>query len=173
VWRVIGEGRAESRFEALHGAHVTPLVGRGEELDLMLSRWRLAKARSGQVVLIFGEPGIGKSRLVPRCANGTAEPIAFPLRLFAATPEQLALSIHLAAERRRNSHARCPARAPKAPRNALCGTTRACLTMHFRLADLLGVPSATSRTAGHLSAATKHSVPTFLARLDRLGAVRC
>jgi class 3 adenylate cyclase len=64
AWRVIGEGRAESRFEALHGAHVTPLVGRNEELDLMLSRWRLAEGRAGQVVLIFGEPGIGKSRLV-------------------------------------------------------------------------------------------------------------
>jgi class 3 adenylate cyclase/predicted ATPase len=64
AWRVIGEGRAESRFEALHGAQVTPLVGRGEELQLMLSRWRLAEGRAGQVVLISGEPGIGKSRLV-------------------------------------------------------------------------------------------------------------
>ena len=64
AWRVIGEGSAESRFEALHGAHVTPLVGRGEELHLMLSRWRLAEGRAGQVVLISGEPGIGKSRLV-------------------------------------------------------------------------------------------------------------
>jgi predicted ATPase len=64
AWRVIGEGSAESRFEALHGAHVTPLVGRGEELELMLSRWRLAEGGSGQVVLISGEPGIGKSRLV-------------------------------------------------------------------------------------------------------------
>src|ERR1700747_78410 len=66
AWRVIGGGRAESRFGALHGAHVTPLVGRGEELDLMLSRWRLAEDRAGQAVLIFGEPGIGKSRLVLR-----------------------------------------------------------------------------------------------------------
>ena len=38
AWRVVGEGSAESRFEALHGAHVAPLVGRGEQLDLMLSR---------------------------------------------------------------------------------------------------------------------------------------
>jgi class 3 adenylate cyclase/tetratricopeptide (TPR) repeat protein len=64
AWRIVGEGKAETRFEALHGAHVTPLVGRGEELDLMLSRWRLAQGRAGQVVLISGEPGIGKSRLV-------------------------------------------------------------------------------------------------------------
>jgi len=63
AWRVVGEGSAESRFEALHGARVTALVGRDEELHLMLSRWRLAEGRAGQVVLISGEPGIGKSRL--------------------------------------------------------------------------------------------------------------
>jgi class 3 adenylate cyclase/tetratricopeptide (TPR) repeat protein len=64
AWRVIGEGKAESRFEALHGARLTPLVGRDEELGLVLSRWRQAKQGSGHVALISGEPGIGKSRLV-------------------------------------------------------------------------------------------------------------
>ena len=64
AWRVLGEGHAESRFEALHGTRLTPLVGRGEELDLVLSRWQQAKEGSGQVALISGEPGIGKSRLV-------------------------------------------------------------------------------------------------------------
>jgi class 3 adenylate cyclase/tetratricopeptide (TPR) repeat protein len=64
AWRVIGEGRAESRFEALHGTRVTPLVGREEELDLVLSRWRQLKEGGGHVALISGEPGIGKSRLV-------------------------------------------------------------------------------------------------------------
>nr|WP_050898894.1 adenylate/guanylate cyclase domain-containing protein [Mesorhizobium alhagi] len=64
AWRVIGEGNTESRFEALHGTRVTPLVGRDEELDLVLSRWRQAKQGGGHVALISGEPGIGKSRLV-------------------------------------------------------------------------------------------------------------
>jgi class 3 adenylate cyclase/predicted ATPase len=64
IWRVRGEGRSESRFEALHGTRLTPLVGRDEELELVLSRWRQVTAGSGQVALIFGEPGIGKSRLV-------------------------------------------------------------------------------------------------------------
>jgi class 3 adenylate cyclase/tetratricopeptide (TPR) repeat protein len=64
AWRVLGEGHAESRFQALHGTRLTPLVGRGEELELLLSRWRQAREGSGQVVLISGEPGIGKSRLV-------------------------------------------------------------------------------------------------------------
>ena len=76
AWRVLGEGHADSRFEALHGTRLTPLVGRGEELDLVLSRWRQAKEGGGQVALISGEPGIGKSRLVlcvARAATWRAE----------------------------------------------------------------------------------------------------
>jgi class 3 adenylate cyclase/predicted ATPase len=64
AWRVLGEGRMEGRFQALHGANLTPLVGRGHELGLLLDRWERAKESDGQVVLLAGEPGIGKSRLV-------------------------------------------------------------------------------------------------------------
>jgi predicted ATPase len=53
----------ESRFEALHGAGLTALVGREEELELLLRRWSKAKTDEGQVVLLSGEAGIGKSRL--------------------------------------------------------------------------------------------------------------
>ena len=53
----------ESRFEALHGRALTELVGREEELELLLRRWSKAKGGEGQVVLLSGEPGIGKSRL--------------------------------------------------------------------------------------------------------------
>ena len=64
VWRVAGEGRAESRFEARQTAGLTPLVGRDEEISLLLRRWRQARDGEGQVVLLSGEPGIGKSRIV-------------------------------------------------------------------------------------------------------------
>ena len=64
TWRVVGEGRAEGRFEALRGGHLTPLVGREHELGLVLERWAWAKEGHGQVILISGEPGIGKSRIV-------------------------------------------------------------------------------------------------------------
>jgi class 3 adenylate cyclase len=64
AWRVEGEGHAEGRFEALHGERLTPLVGREEELALLLERWERAKEGEGQVVLLASEPGIGKSRLV-------------------------------------------------------------------------------------------------------------
>ena len=62
-WDVLGESLVESRFEALRGPALSPLVGRDEEIDLLLRRWARAKAGDGQVVLISGEPGIGKSRL--------------------------------------------------------------------------------------------------------------
>nr|WP_283817015.1 AAA family ATPase [Bradyrhizobium sp. AUGA SZCCT0283] len=64
AWRVLREGTAESRFEAMHAAALTPLSGREEELELLERRWRRARTGAGQVVLLAGEPGIGKSRLV-------------------------------------------------------------------------------------------------------------
>ena len=64
AWRVEGEGRAEGRFEALHGERLTPLVGREHELGILLERWAWAKDGDGQVVLLSGEPGIGKSRVI-------------------------------------------------------------------------------------------------------------
>ena len=65
--RVVGATRAEGRFEARHGAGLTPLVGREEEIALLLRLWRQARDGEGQVVLLSGEPGIGKSRLPVLC----------------------------------------------------------------------------------------------------------
>jgi len=62
AWRVLGESGAVSRFEALRSGE-TPLVGRDEEVELLVRRWQQAKTGEGRVVLISGEPGIGKSRL--------------------------------------------------------------------------------------------------------------
>ena len=64
MYHVIGESEAQSRFEAAVRKGLTPLVGREEELGLLRRRWEQAKDGAGQVVLLSGEPGIGKSRLV-------------------------------------------------------------------------------------------------------------
>ena len=64
IWQVLEESAAASRFEALRGLALSPLVGRDEEIDILLRRWASAKAGDGQVVLVSGEPGLGKSRLV-------------------------------------------------------------------------------------------------------------
>jgi DNA-binding winged helix-turn-helix (wHTH) protein/class 3 adenylate cyclase/predicted ATPase len=63
VWQVLRPNQTESRFEALHGSPTTPLVGREEEIELLLRRWARAEAGDGRAVLVSGEPGIGKSRL--------------------------------------------------------------------------------------------------------------
>jgi class 3 adenylate cyclase/tetratricopeptide (TPR) repeat protein len=61
--KVIGERQIESRFEARSGATLSELVGREHELGLMLERWKQASAGEGQLVLLTGEAGIGKSRI--------------------------------------------------------------------------------------------------------------
>ena len=61
--RVLGAAETESRFEASHGSALTPLVGRESEISLLLDRWDQAREGEGQVVLLSGEAGIGKSRV--------------------------------------------------------------------------------------------------------------
>src|SRR5262249_48945228 len=63
AWAALRASAVESRFEALRATGLTALVGREEENELLLRRWSKAKTGEGQVVLISGEPGIGKSRI--------------------------------------------------------------------------------------------------------------
>ena len=63
AWGALRQASVEGRFEAFHASGLTDLVGREEELELLLRRWSKAKAGEGQVVLLSGEAGIGKSRL--------------------------------------------------------------------------------------------------------------
>src|SRR3984885_2370316 len=63
AWAALRANSVESRFEALHMTGLAALVGRDEESELLMRRWSRAKAGEGQVVLISGEAGIGKSRL--------------------------------------------------------------------------------------------------------------
>jgi class 3 adenylate cyclase/tetratricopeptide (TPR) repeat protein len=84
AWQVLKEAAVVSRFEALHAAALTPLVGRGEELDLLMRRWAQVKAGTGRVVMISGEPGIGKSRLVAELAERLASENYTRLRYFCS-----------------------------------------------------------------------------------------
>jgi len=69
AYRVVGVSEAASRFEAANQDGVTALVGREQELGLLMERWQLAQDGEGQVVLLSGEAGIGKSRVLSALRN--------------------------------------------------------------------------------------------------------
>ena len=87
AWRVLGESGVVSRFEALRSKQ-TPLVGREEELDLLLRRWQQAKAGNGRLVLLSGEPGIGKSRLTAALSEQIGTEPHTRLRYFCSPHHQ-------------------------------------------------------------------------------------
>ncbi len=64
AWRVSRQASAESRFEAMHPSRAEPVIGRQHEIELLLRRWERATLGEGGAVVISGEPGVGKSRLV-------------------------------------------------------------------------------------------------------------
>jgi class 3 adenylate cyclase len=84
AWAALRPASVEGRFEALHGTDLTDLVGREEELELLLRRWSRAKTGEGQVVLLSGEAGIGKSRLTASLLERLATEPHTRLRYFCS-----------------------------------------------------------------------------------------
>ncbi len=84
AWTVLRASSAEGRFEALHAADLTTLVGREEETELLVRRWSRAKTGEGQVVLLCGEAGIGKSRLMAALLESFADEPHTRLRYFCS-----------------------------------------------------------------------------------------
>ena len=84
AWAALRASSAEGHFEALHTTGLTALVGREEELELLLRRWARAKTGEGQVVLLSGEPGIGKSRLTAALLEAVAPEPHTRLRYFCS-----------------------------------------------------------------------------------------
>jgi len=89
TWQVLGASAAESRFEALR-ATTTPLVGRDEEIDLLMRRWERAKRGEGCVVLISGEPGIGKSRIAETILERLSNEPHIRIRYFCSPHTRIA-----------------------------------------------------------------------------------
>ena len=84
AWVASTRSSVEGRFEALHASGLTELVGREEELELLLRRWSKAKSGEGQVVLLSGEAGIGKSRLTAALLKRLAPEPHTRLRYFCS-----------------------------------------------------------------------------------------
>ena len=89
VWRALAESRVESRFEALRGGTtLAPLIGRDDELELLQRRWHEACEGQGRVMLLSGEPGIGKSRLVASLPKRLADHGYVRMRYFCSPHHQ-------------------------------------------------------------------------------------
>ena len=84
TWAALRASSVQSRFEALHSGGLTALIGREEEVELLLRRWWRAKTGEGQVVLLSGEPGIGKSRLTETLLERVAPEPHKRLRYFCS-----------------------------------------------------------------------------------------
>jgi class 3 adenylate cyclase/predicted ATPase len=84
AWAALRASSVESRFDALHMTNLTALVGREEEFEALLRRWSRAKSGEGQVVLISGEAGIGKSRLTAALLERLAAEPHTRLRYFCS-----------------------------------------------------------------------------------------
>jgi predicted ATPase len=93
AWGALRPSSVESRFDALHAGELTELVGREEELELILRRWSKAKTGEGQAVLLSGEPGIGKSRLTAALLERIAGEPHTRLRYFCS-PQHTASALY-------------------------------------------------------------------------------
>src|SRR5262245_25489075 len=82
AWQVAGKTTVTSRSHALQSGDLLPLIGRDEEMELLLSRWKRARSGEGQVVLLSGEAGIGKSRLTVALLEQLAREPHIRLRCF-------------------------------------------------------------------------------------------
>jgi class 3 adenylate cyclase/tetratricopeptide (TPR) repeat protein len=176
AWRALGEGRAESRFEALHGTRLTPLVGRGEELELVLSRWRQAKEGGGQVALISGEPGIGKSRLVlalrERLHGESKATVSY-----ACSPHHVHSALFPFIAQLERSAGLSPTHSGEARLNQLASLLRNTVAepgdaVVALFAEFLGIPTATREATAAMSPQQKKGLlfRTFLAQLEGLAA---
>ena len=144
VYAAVRESAQESRFEALHAGGLIALVGREEESELLLGRWAMAKAGEGQVVLLSGEAGIGKSRLTAEFLERLAgEPHKrFTLFLFAATWTDSALHPNIGHMARAAGFARNDDTKTKLDKlDALLATSATSREDAALLAELLSLPA--------------------------------
>ncbi len=80
AFAVLGEHELETRFAARHAGGIAPIVGRDQELGLLIERWNQAKAGEGQVILLSGEAGIGKSRIAEAVVDAVQDETHYLLR---------------------------------------------------------------------------------------------
>jgi class 3 adenylate cyclase/predicted ATPase len=172
VWMALRQSSMESRFEALRVSGLTPLVGREEELDLLLRRWSKAQTGEGQVVLLSGEAGLGKSRLVATLHERLRQDPHTHLRYFCS-PHSIDSALHptiLQLERAANFERDDPASARLKKLEALLASDAASTNDIPLVAELLSIPTDAGYTAINVPPLRKKQM-IFEALLGRLAAL--
>jgi len=143
AWRVVAESGIVNRFEALRSG-MTPLVGREEELDQLMTAWRQAKTGEGRVVLVSGEPGIGKSRLVAEVVKRLEPESHIRLRYFCSPHHQDSALYPIISqlERAGNFVREDPAEQKREKLNALLGPAAESADEIELIAELLSLPNS-------------------------------
>ena len=175
IWRAVAESAVESRFEALRTAdlHVPP-IGREEELDLLLNHWRRARSGEGQVVLVSGEAGIGKSRLLAALQEALAAEEYAPL-IWYCSPQHVDSALYPVIIRMERAAGFVPGDGPEA-RTAKLAALLAPLDPKPEeaglIGDLLGLPAGAGQSARGLSPQQRRerTLAALLRRLEALAA---
>ncbi len=142
VHQVRGETQAHSRFEATHGLGLTPLVGREAEIAMVMARWDQAKAGDGQVIVLSGEPGIGKSRITQTLRERVANEPHIRLR-YQCSPYHTNSALHPVIEQleRAAGFARDDAPEERLDKFEALISTPTSVADHALIASLLSLPT--------------------------------
>jgi class 3 adenylate cyclase len=176
VRQVLGPSKIESRFEARHQSGTSPLLGREEELELLLRRWEEAKRGEGRVVLVTGEPGIGKSRLLAALQEALAAEEYVPL-IWYCSPQHVDSALYPIITRMERAAGFVPGDGPEA-RAAKLAALLAPLDPKPEeaslIGDLLGLPAGAGYSAQGLSPQQRRerTLAALLRRLEALAARR-
>jgi DNA-binding response OmpR family regulator/class 3 adenylate cyclase/predicted ATPase len=171
AWRVRGETVAVvGRFDGLRRADMLDLVDRVEQTDLLFRRWQQAKRGTGQVVMITGEPGIGKSRLLAELEHRLSAEPHLCLKYFGL-PHQTDASMYaviseLQASCRFDRADLAPARVSKLQSALLAAGVENQRSVEL-ISDLLSLPSDAGKSIADLSPSERKK-ETFAALLDRI-----
>ncbi|MBV8851724.1 MAG: AAA family ATPase, partial [Methylobacteriaceae bacterium] len=166
-WNVLGASAVESRFEALRSRE-TPLIGRDEELELLERRWQQIKAGVGRVVLISGEAGLGKSRLISAFEQRIKDEDALELRYFCS-PQHANTALHPIAAHLTRAANFSPADTPEQKLAKLSALAAQPGDLPF-VADLLSLPAGPDARIDQLAPQEKRqkTIAALLARIDQL-----